>query len=162
MDRQSKVFEMLNSLDIEYHVMNHRAVFTVDDMDDLKITQYGDVCKNLFLRDAKGERHFLVVISKDKQADLKSIQKQLGCSRLSFASEDRLYKYLNLQKGEVSPLAIINDSESAVEIVLDNELAQKNKLGFHPNDNTATVWISYDALKKVIEKNGNVIHFITI
>lgn len=53
MDRQNKVFKMLNDLDIEYQIMNHRAVFTAEDMDELKINQYGDVCKNLFLRDIK-------------------------------------------------------------------------------------------------------------
>lgn len=162
MNRREKVFELLNSLGIEYQVMNHRAVFTVDDMDDLKITQYGDVCKNLFLRDVKGERHFLVVLNKDKKADLKSIQKQLDCTRLSFASEERLHKYLYIQKGEVSPLAIVNDSDRCIEVVIDNDLAGKNRLGFHPNDNTATVWISFKALIKVIEVNGNTIHYINI
>lgn len=162
MNQQEKVFEMLSVLDIEYQVMNHPAVFTIEDMDNLKITQYGDVCKNLFLRDVKGTRHFLVVLDKDKKADLKNIQKQIGCARLSFASEERLFKYLHLQKGEVTPLGIINDLNVFVEVVLDKDLTGKNKLGFHPNDNTATVWISFDALKKIIEQNGNTIHFVTI
>lgn len=162
MDQQKKVFEMLNALDIEYQIMYHQAVFTVEGMDDLRITQYGDICKNLFLRDAKGERHFLVVLDKDKKADLKSIQEQLGCTRLSFASEKRLHRYLQIHKGEVTPLAIINDFEAIVEVVLDNDLVGKNKLGFHPNDNTATVWISFEALKKVINQNGNRVHFVTI
>ncbi|TGE34754.1 prolyl-tRNA synthetase associated domain-containing protein [Desulfosporosinus fructosivorans] len=159
---QEKVFKILNALNIEYQIINHPAVFTVEDMVKLNITQYGDVCKNLFLSDANGERHFLVVLDKDKKADIKSIQKQLGCTRLSFVSEERLFKYLHLQKGEVTPLGIINDPDAFVEVVLDNDLAGKNKLGFHPNDNTATVWISFDALKKVIEQNGNMIHFVTI
>lgn len=162
MNQQEKVFERLNALDIEYQITNHPAVFTIEDMDNLNISQYGDVCKNLFLRDAKGTRHFLVVLDKDKKADLKSIQRQLGCTNLSFASEERLYKYLQLQKGEVTPLGIINDQDGIVEVVLDNDLAGKNRLGVHPNDNTATIWISFDALKKVIEKNGNKIHFVTI
>ncbi|MBB6217778.1 Ala-tRNA(Pro) deacylase [Anaerosolibacter carboniphilus] len=162
MDQQKKVFEMLNALDIEYQIMYHQAVFTVEEMDDLRITQYGDICKNLFLRDAKGERHFLVVLDKDKKADLKNIQEQLGCTRLSFASEERLHRYLQIHKGEVTPLAIINDFEAIVEVVLDNDLVGKNKLGFHPNDNTATVWISFEALKKVINQNGNRVHFVTI
>jgi len=78
MNPQEKVFEMLNALNIKYQLIKHPAVFTVEDIDalSLNITQYGDVCKNLFLRDAKGKRHFLVVLDKDKQADLKSIQKQ--------------------------------------------------------------------------------------
>jgi len=162
MNPQEKVLKMLNALNIEYHMINHPAVFTVEDMSNLNITQYGDVCKNLFLSDAKGKRHFLVVLDKDKKADLKSIQKQLGCTRLSFVSEERLSKYLHLQKGEVTPLGIINDPDALVEVVLDNDLAGKNKLGFHPNDNTATVWISFDALKEIIEQNGNLIHFVTI
>lgn len=162
MNQQEKVFERLNALDIEYQITNHPAVFTIEEMDNLNISQYGDVCKNLFLRDAKGTRHFLVVLDKDKKADLKSIQRQLGCTNLSFASEERLYKYLQLQKGEVTPLGIINDQDGIVEVVLDNDLAGKNRLGVHPNDDTATIWISFDALKKVIEKNGNKIHFVTI
>lgn len=131
-------------------------------MDNLKISQYGDICKNLFLSDAKGRRHFLVVLDKDKKADLKNIQKQLGCTRLSFASEESLFKYLHLYKGEVTPLGIINDLNAFVEVVLDMDLPGRNKLGFHPNDNTATVWISFDALQKVIEQNGNTIHFVSI
>ena len=164
MNPQEEVFKMLNALNIEYQIINHPAVFTVEDIDalSLNITQYGDVCKNLFLRDAKGKRYFLVVLDKNKKADLKSIQKQLGCIRLSFTSEERLFEYLHLEKGEVTPLGIINDPDAFVEVVLDNDLAEKNKLGFHPNDNTATVWISFDALKRIIEHNGNMIHFVTI
>ncbi|MDR3542001.1 MAG: prolyl-tRNA synthetase associated domain-containing protein [Desulfosporosinus sp.] len=159
---QQKVFTMLKALHIEYQIINHPAVFTVEDMVNLNLTRYGDVCKNLFLSDAQRNRHFLVVLDKDKKADLKSMQKQLGCTRLSFVSEARLFKYLQLQKGEVTPLGIINDPNALVEVVLDNDLAEKNKLGFHPNDNTATIWISFAALKKIIEQNGNVIHFVTI
>lgn len=162
MDNQEKVYKMLNALNIEYQIINHPAVFTVEDMSSLNITQYGDVCKNLFLSNANGKRHFLVVLDKDKKADLKSIQKQMGCTRLSFVSEEKLFEYLRLKKGEVTPLGIINDPDTLVEVVLDNDLAGRNKLGFHPNDNTATVWISFDALKKVIEQNGNMIHYVTI
>ena len=162
MNAQEKVYQVLNALKIEFQIISHPAVFTVEDMGYLYITQYGDVCKNLFLRDSNRKRHFIVVLDKDKTADLKRIQNQLGCTRLSFASEERLYKYLHLQKGEVSPLGIINDPDAFVEVVLDNDLVDKKKLGFHPNDNTATVWVSFDALKEIIEHNGNMIHFINI
>jgi len=159
---REKVFKVLKALNIEYQLVNHPAAYTVEDMDNMDMNRFGDGCKNLFLRDDKGRRHFLVVLAKDKTADLRSLQAQLGCSRLGFASEERLYKYLQLHKGEVTPLGIINDSNTSVEVVVDNDLAGKNKLGVHPNDNTATVWISFDALKKVIEQNGNVIHYVII
>ncbi|MBI6871285.1 prolyl-tRNA synthetase associated domain-containing protein [Clostridium aciditolerans] len=162
MSAQEKVFEKLNELNIKYEVMNHPAVFTIEEMDALNITEQGDVCKNLFLRDEKGKRHFLVVLDKDKKADLKDIQKQLGSTRLSFASAERLDKYLKLQKGEVTPLGVINDEEGSVEVVFDNDLIGKTKLGVHPNDNTATVWISFEDLKKVIDHNGNKIKYLNI
>lgn len=162
MNAQEKVFERLKALDIKYEVTNHPAVFTIEEMDNLNITLQGDVCKNLFLRDEKGKRHFLVVLGKDKKADLKSLQSQLGCSRLGFASEERLSRYLQLKKGEVTPMGIINDTDALVEVVLDRDLTGKNRLGVHPNDNTATVWIAFEALKKVIEGNGNKIHFVAI
>ena len=162
MDQKEKVYEKLNKLNIAYEVTDHPAVYTIEEMDDLGITEKGDVCKNLFLRDEKGKRHFLVVLEKDKKADLKNIQKQLGCTRLSFASAERLDKYLKLEKGEVTPLGVINDKDCAVEVVFDNDLKGKTRLGVHPNDNTATVWISFEDVKKVVDNNGNKIKYVTI
>lgn len=162
MSAQEKVFEKLKELNIQYEVMNHPAVYTIEEMDDLGITGQGDVCKNLFLRDEKGKRHFLVVLDKDKRADLKNIQKQLGSTRLSFASAERLDKYLKLEKGEVTPLGVINDVDASVEVVFDNDLIGKSRLGVHPNDNTATVWIAFEDLKKVIEQNKNKIKYVNI
>ena len=159
---REKVLQILNTLNIEYEIINHPAVFSAEEGLNLNMSQYGDICKNLFLRDVKGKRHFLVILCNDKRANLNSIQKQLGCTRLSFASEERLLKYLHLHKGEVTPLGIINDPDALVEIVMDKDLIGKNKLGVHPNDNTATIWISFDALKKIIEQNGNKIHFVTV
>ncbi|MED4205403.1 prolyl-tRNA synthetase associated domain-containing protein [Neobacillus mesonae] len=162
MPQKKLVFEKLKKSGIKYKQMDHPPVYTIEDMEELKITEHGEVCKNLFLRDAKGKRHFLVVLGKDKQADIKSIQAQLGCTRLSFASKERLQKYLQLQKGAVTPLGVINDPEAAVEIVLDSSLEGKEQLGFHPNDNTATIWISYGDLIKFIRMNGNNIYNIEI
>ena len=118
--------------------------------------------KNLFLCDHKGARHFLVVLPKDKQADMKSIGGQLGCSRLSFASEERLERYLKLLKGSVSPLGILNDADNCVEVVFDKDLIGSKRLGVHPNDNTATVWMSFDALHGIVKRNGNTVHFIEL
>ena len=162
MSAQEKVFKRLNELNIKYEVMDHPAVYTIEEMDDLGITAKGDVCKNLFLRDEKGKRHFLVVLEKDKKADLKDIQKQLDSSKLSFASAERLDKYLKLEKGEVTPLGVINDVNAAVEVVFDKDLMEKNRLGVHPNTNTATVWIGFEDLKKLVEENGNEIKYLDI
>jgi len=162
MDKQQIVFETLRQMNIPYSVTRHPAVFTIEEMDALSITREGDVCKNLFLRDDKGKRHFLVVLQKDKRADLKHLREQLACRNLSFASEERLSKYLGLSKGEVTPFGILNDGERKVEVVFDRDLTAKQRLGIHPNDNTATVWIAFEDLKRVIEQHQNPVHYVDI
>ena len=163
MEQKKRVYELLDSLGIYYEVIEHPAAFTIEDMETLKIFRDKPwVVKNLFLRDANGLRHFLVVLDKDKKADLKYIRGQLGSSALSFASEERLMKYLKLTKGSVTPLGIINDEELAVEVVLDSSLVGREQIGVHPNDNTATVMLSYHDLINILDAHGNKIHMIDL
>lgn len=162
MDQKMKVYQKLKELKIEYSLTEHEAVYTIEEMDKLGISWEGDVVKNLFLRDAKGKRHFLIVLDKDKKADLEGIREQLASTALSFASEERLNKYLQLTKGAVSPLGILNDTDCMVEVYFDKDLVGREKLGVHPNDNTATLWISFDNLKRIIEATGHMIKYISI
>jgi Ala-tRNA(Pro) deacylase len=153
----------LKRLGVQYELIEHPAVYTIDEMDALEVFQDNPwVVKNLFLRDEKGRRHFLVVIDKEKKADLKYIRSKLGTSNLSFASEERLMKYLMLTKGSVTPLGIINDEEKAVEVVFDSDLVGRASIGVHPNDNTATVMLSYTDLHMVIQTHGNRLHVIEL
>lgn len=162
MDKKQKVFQKLDDLNISYEVVYHPAVFTIEEMDTLGMDDRGDIVKNLFLRDDKGKNHFLVVVEKNKKVDLKKLHNQLGSSRLGFASEERLEKYLQLSKGAVTPFGVINDETCAVNVVFDKDLINRKKLGVHPNDNKATVFISFDDLKRVIECNGNRIIYAEI
>ena len=162
MDEREHALRRLDELGIAYGEERHPAVFTIEDMDALGICERGEVAKNLFLRDASGKRHFLVMVQKDKTADLQAVRAQIGCSRLSFASEERLARCMKLTKGSVSPLGILNDAEHAVEVFVDRDLTDKTRLGVHPNDNTATVWLSFVDLKKIIELNGNTLHVIDL
>ena len=134
----------------------------MEEMDSLGIFNKGVVGKNLFLRDNKGHRHFLVFVFGDKHANLESIQNELGIKHISFASAERLDKYLGLTKGSVSPLGVINDSSAAVEFIIDSEFKDYPCVGVHPNQNTSTVWITFEDLIKIICENGNKIDFINI
>ena len=91
-------------------------------MDRLGLPQKGTLCKNLFLRDAKGKRHFLVTCDEKKTVDLKALGRTLGAGNLSFASEERLEKYLGLKQGSVSPFGLMNDTDHAVEFFIDKDL----------------------------------------
>lgn len=150
--------EILNLLDkkrIAYDKMEHPAVFTMEEMDALGITSKGFVCKNLFLRDAKGKTHLLLSMPEEKRVSLKDLAASLGMDRLSFASAQRLEKYLGLKAGMVSPFGVWNDAENKVIVILDEELMAQEKIGVHPNDNTATIWLAPKTLCDLITEKGN-------
>ena len=164
MTQEEKVLKALDELKIEYKVIHHEAVHTIEDMDALGVFTDGEVCKNLFLRNANGKTHYVVSMMKDKHPDIqKDIRGQLGCSRLSFGSDERLMKHMGLMPGAVSPFGILNDDDADVVVVLDSDLKTYDGLiGFHPNDNTAFVWLKFDDLMKFIKKRCNAVYFIII
>lgn len=162
MSGQKIVFDTLEAMAIPYEKVEHAPAYTIEEMDANGLNQLGIIAKNLFLRDSQGKRHFLVVLREDKSADLKLLQQKLGSSRLSFASEERLEKHLGLKKGSVSPLGVLNDQGCQVEVVFDRDLSQVERLGVHPNENTATLFLKADDLFRVVRSHGNSITFIDL
>ena len=159
---KEEVYSLLKDNNVEYELLEHDAVYTIDDMKLVEGMKIENVCKNLFLRDDRGKKHFLIVISEEKSADLKDLREKLGTSRLGFASEERLMKYLGLIKGAVTPLGVLNDKECAVQVIFDKDLAGRESLGVHPCDNTATIFLSFDNLKKIIEGTGHTIKYLSL
>jgi len=162
MEQRKKVFRKLDELNILYEVINHPAAFTIEELNTLGFDAHDDVAKNLFLRDDRGKNHYLVVVQKDKKVDLKKLREQLGSTKLGFASEERLWKYLQLTKGAVTPLGVINDSTCSVVVVFDKDLVNRQRIGVHPNENTSTVFLSFNDLKRVIESYGNKIIYADV
>ena len=156
------VFDLLDKMGIPYKVTEHRAVFTIEDMENLGMEHIEKVAKNLFVRDDKKRSYYLLVIRKDKSANLKDVQQKIGSRRLSFASEDDLSRRLGLLKGEVTPFGVINDNENVVSVFFDEDLAGFDFIGVHPNDNTATVWISVGDLAKVLKSVNHEASYIRI
>ena len=151
MDEQKKrVYDELDKLKIKYEVEAHEPVFSREDMDGLGLPERGTLCENLFLRDAKGKRHFLITCEEEKKIDLKALGRQLGAGNLSFASEERLEKYLGLKQGSVTPFGLMNDTDHAVEFFIDKDLSRCRSMGIHPLDNTATVFLSFKDLDKFL------------
>lgn len=149
-DQKQRVYDALDKLKIKYEVVDHEPVYTMEDMDRLGLPQKGTLCKNLFLRDSKGKRHFLVTCDENTSVDLKALGKQLGAGNISFASEERLEKYLGLKQGSVSPFGLMNDIDHAVEFFIDKGLDRCKSLGIHPLENTATVFLSFKDLDKFL------------
>ena len=157
---EQKVYDVLKDLEIEYSVHNHPPVFTVEEAEKHWETMSGAHCKNLFLRNKKGSRHYLVVVESKKSVDLKSLTGRLAADRLSFASPERLKHCLELEPGAVSPFGLINDKEKQVEVVVDRGLQEAKRVNFHPNVNTATVGISFADFEKFLKWCGNKIRYL--
>ncbi|WP_018589425.1 prolyl-tRNA synthetase associated domain-containing protein [Terrisporobacter glycolicus] len=162
MDKKEQVLKKLDELNIKYEIVDHPPVYTIEEAENLNLEEKENMVKNLFLKNSNGKCHYLVVLKGDKKADLKSIRSQIQSSALSFASEERLEKHLNLLKGAVTPLGIINDEDHCVNVVIDDDLKNQALIGVHPNVNTSTVFISYNDMIKFINSFGNEILYVNI
>lgn len=143
------IYDILDELKISYEEISHKAVFTVEEANAIEEQINGVGCKNLFLTNKKG-KYYIYVLEDSKQANLKELQSFLNEKRLSFGKEEELNEILNLTKGSVTPLGIINDKANLVTILLDKDLIDKRILA-HPNVNTKTVSLEYQDLIKIIE-----------
>lgn len=117
-------------------------------------------CKNLFFRNHKGNRHYLVIIKDTTPFNIRSLEQKLKQGKLTFASEKRLEKYLSVKPGSVSPFGLINDTEHHVHLFLDEQLQQADKISFHPNDNTASLVLRYNDFINYLKHIGNTYEFI--
>lgn len=156
MNNKEKVYKYLDQHNISYNVSNHPPIYTIEALDEYDISNKDKIAKNLFLRNDNGKKHYLITIRQDKTVDLKDLREKIGSSRLSFASEERLMEHLGLTKGSVTPLGVINNEDKKVEVYFDKDLVDEEIIGVHPNENDATVWLSYQSIKQVIESIGNV------
>ena len=143
------LYDVFKKLNIKFKEIEHEAVFTIEQAQGIKNKIDGLGCKNLFLTDKNG-KYILIVLSENKKANIKQIEKIVNTSHLSSAKETELISILQLEQGSVTPFGILNDNDNKVMIVIDKDLKGK-KLLFHPNVNTKTISISYDDLIKFIE-----------
>lgn len=162
MGNEQKVYDVLQELNIDYIKHEHPPVFTVEEANRYYQGIPGVKCKNLFLRDRKGKQHFLVVAEDSKQVNLKALSELINSEPLSFASPERLMKYLGLVSGEVSPFGLINDMEKQVHVVLDEDFKKADEINFHPNTNTATITLAYNDFLRYLNWCGNPMQYAKI
>ena len=144
-----RIFNSLNNLKCEYYIHEHPALKTVEESKILRGKMEGGHSKNLFLRDKK-KNNFLITACEDQKIDLKDLEKKLGTSRLSFGSPDRLYEFLGVKPGSVSPLALINDQQNKVLFYIDKNLLKEKILNFHPLINNLTISLKTKDFEKFL------------
>ena len=160
MDPAPAVYAALDALGISYERHEHPAVFHAGDASKYWNPIAGTQCKNLFLRNKKGDRHYLVVLEISKRADLKDLVKLVGDDRLSFGSPERLMAELGLTPGSVSPFGLLNDADGSVRVLIDADLKGADRLIFHPNINTASVVVSWADLERFLATRSNRVQVI--
>lgn len=157
-----KVLDTLEKIDIEFDIYEHPPLPTIEEA----MIYWGDIdathCKNIFLRNHKGKRHYLVILAHSAVLAIHDLEKRLKQGKLSFASEKRLQKYLGLKPGSVSPFGLINDSENHVHLFLDQNLKKAKLISFHPNINTASVVIDFKDFIKFLNHTGNSYEFLEL
>lgn len=149
------LYDLFSRHGIDYDLSEHPAVFTCEEADQHVPEMDGAKTKNLFLRDRKGTRHFLVVVGYEKSVDLNALSKVIGCSKLSLGSAERLADRLGVIPGSVTILALMNDPEHQVELFLDRPIAEADSLCCHPLVNTATVCVTRPALDQFLSVTGH-------
>jgi len=157
-----KVLALLQDLNIDYKLTEHEAIPTVEAAEKFWKDIAGMHCKNLFFRNNKGRQHYLLVAEKDTKISIKAFGSQIGSDRLSFASERRMEKYLQLKPGSVSPFGIMNDTENHVLVYLDSKIKEAEIVNFHPNINTATVSLSLADFIKFMDWSQNQYSFVDL
>jgi Ala-tRNA(Pro) deacylase len=154
-EREQNVYDALQALGIPYTRHEHPPVYTVEEAVKHWQGIAGAHCKNLFVRNKKGNRHYLIIAEHLKKVDLQALAKKLGDDRLSFASDERLARYLGVQAGEVSPFGLLQDAQKEVVVVVDADLKNETLVNFHPNINTVTIGISLADFEKFLAWRGN-------
>lgn len=149
------LYQFLADHHIEYERYDHPAVYTIEEAARLVPPLPAARTKNLFLRDQKGRRHFLVIVAADKRVAIKVLHEAIGSGRLSFGSADRLKKYLGIEPGAVSLFALINDGSNQVELIIDAPLWKHGAFQFHPLVNTSTLVVSRENLKRFLDLTGH-------
>lgn len=161
-DPRTRVFETLDALGVAYDLYEHPPVFTGEEAAVHWSAIPGTQVKNLFLRNKKGDRHYLAILEIHKQADLRRLVKIVGDDRFSFGSAERLQACLGVTPGSVSPFGLINDEARRVIVIVDADIRHAARLLFHPNINTATITISGADLERFLAWRGSDVRWIRL
>lgn len=182
-DRIEKVLHFLEDNGIEYENHTHPPLPTIE----LALEYWKEIdsthCKNLFFRNHKGNRHYLVVFECHKELSIHTLEKSLRQGKLSFASQERMERCLGLLPGSVSPFGLINDmgltdedgapkegvsakelfeNGHRVKLFLDEDLKESERLSFHPCDNTASTVVGNSGFMRFLQIWGGEYEWIQV
>lgn len=162
LDKEIRVYDLLDSLGVEYQRIDHEAAMTMEACEEIDRTlSEGEesgvaICKNLFLCNRQETDFYLLLIPGDKSFKTKYLSAQIGSSRLSFAKPEYMEKYLDITPGSVSVMGLMNDHEKKVQLLVDEDVLKDEYFGCHPCINTSSLKIrTKDLVEKIIPAMGH-------
>ena len=158
----AKVYAALDAMGISYSAYEHPPIFTGEEAAIHWKHVPGVGIKNLFLRNKKGDRHYLVILDVAKHADLRHLVKVIGDDRFSFGSPERLMSHLGVTPGSVSVFGLLSEGSRHVQVIVDSELRSAERLIFHPNDNRASVSIGFQDFVRFLESRPNSVRWLPL
>ena len=157
-----KLYKVLDELGIEFDYYEHPPVPTVEEAAKYWKNVKATHCKNIFFRNHKGNKHFLVILEYTQTLNVRDLEQRLKQGKISFASEKRLMKYIGLTPGSVSPYGLINDTENHAHVFLDQNLKNSSKISFHPNVNTASIVVKFEDFIKFLNFTNNAYEYVKL
>ncbi|QSX06493.1 prolyl-tRNA synthetase associated domain-containing protein [Sedimentibacter sp. zth1] len=139
LEKEIKVYELLDSLGIEYYRVDHEPLMNMEACKDVDNLLEATVCKNLFLRNSQKTKFYLLMLPGDKKFVTKDLSKQIESSRLSFAEPEYMEKFLNITPGSVSVMGLMNDKKNRVQLLIDIDILKGEYIGCHPCINTSSI-----------------------
>lgn len=156
LEKEIRVYDFLDQLGIEYKRIDHEAAMTMEVCGEIDEVLQATICKNLFLSNRQETDFYLLMMPGDKKFKTKDLSKALGVSRLSFAKEEYMQKFLDITPGSVSVMGLMNDREQRVRLVIDEDVLGGAEVGCHPCINTSSIkFATRDLLEKIIPAMGH-------
>lgn len=137
--KEIKVYDFLDGLHISYERVDHPALMTIEACREVDETFGTEICKNLFLCNRQKTAYYLLVLPGHKNLLTKELSPQIPSSRLSFASAEDMEQFLHVTPGSATVMALLFDPENKVQLLVDEELLEKEYFACHPCVNTASI-----------------------
>ena len=156
LDKEIRVYDLLDKLGILYHRIDHEAAMTMEACAAIDEALDATICKNLLLCNRQCTDFYLLMLPGDKVFKTSVLSKQIGSSRLSFASGEYMEQLLDINPGSLSVLGLMNDREHRVQLLIDTAVLKGEYFGCHPCINTSSLRLrTKDLMEKILPATGH-------
>lgn len=161
--KEERVYDLLERLGVPFERVDHDAVGTIEGCYEIEKLIDIEICKNLFLRNSKGDQYYLLMLPGGKHLVTKDLAKKIGSTRLSFGTPEKMEEYLDITPGSVSVLGLMNDHGNNIRLLVDNDIKKWEYFGCHPCINTSSLKIkTADLFSKILPAVGHEPVFVDI